>query len=174
MASAVLVAILPGRAWHTPVHQMMTAVALSALPAEARQQWGGEAAKLAEDYSLYPDTYANISEDERQKIRPFCEWNGVRIHNVSWNRAQDLAMLGYLRKSIKASLEAGDIHAAAQYAGTLAHFIEDSTSPSHALMPWDSQLGLVRDMLGAPAAKADVKLHAAIEHSAPQVQLGDW
>jgi hypothetical protein len=41
-------------------------------------------------------------------------------------------------------------------------------------MPYDAQLDLIRDLLAAPAATRVVKLHAVIEHSAPQVQLGDW
>jgi hypothetical protein len=162
----------PVPAWHNPVHQMITAAALRSLPAGLFAFWGAEGDRMAAEYSLYPDEYHNAPPARQAEMRPFCEVNGRRIHNVTWNRRQDLESLDYLRRNIAAAVRAGDARSAARYAGTLAHMVEDSTCPAHAMTPWDSPLELIRDLLAPPADKRAVRLHTVIEVGSPAVDLG--
>lgn len=62
--------------------------------------------------------------------------------------------------------------AGAQFAGTLAHFIEDSTCPTHALLPQDSPLNLMQELLPPPPGKEKIARHTIIEHSSPEFDLG--
>jgi hypothetical protein len=170
---ALAVAVLPARlpAWHMPVHRMITAAAIRTLPAGMRAEWGEELDRLAASYSTWPDIFAgNTSRVE--ELRPYNEVNGRAIHNVTWNRREDLESLEFLRRSIAAAVREHDFRKAAIFAGTLAHFIEDSTCPAHALTPWDSPLDSIRDLIAPSPDKDAIRLHAAIEVSSPLVDLG--
>jgi hypothetical protein len=162
----------PSFAWHDPVHALITRAALLSLPAEASQFWGVESNRLATRYSLYPDEYYNASAERKAAMRPYCEVKGRAIHNVTWKRAEDIESLEYLLGKLVDSIRSRDVVSAAQYAGTLAHLLEDSTCPAHALMPNDSPLNTMRDLLPPPSGKEDFKLHTVIEHSAPDFDLG--
>ncbi len=80
-------------------------------------------------------------------MKAFCEVRGRPIHNVNWRRGEDLEAIEYLLRNIAAAIRSGDAALAAQYAGTMAHFIEDSTCPAHALTPSDSPLNLMKDLM---------------------------
>jgi hypothetical protein len=58
--------------------------------------------------------------------------DGRPIHNVTQNRAEDIAALQHLLRSIGHRFHRNEMPAAARYMGTLAHLIEDSCSPAHA------------------------------------------
>jgi len=157
-------------AWHDPAHGRITRAALLSLPPAARQQWAAESDRLISRYCLYPDIYGGAKPDEKARMKIFCEVAGRPIHNVTWKRAEDLQSLEYLLRNIIESIRSGNSVAAAQYAGTLAHYLEDSTCPAHALTP--ANLNLMLDMLPPPPGKADVKLHTVIERSTPEFDLG--
>ena len=159
-------------AWHDPVHELITRAAFQSLPQALRQQWAAEAPQLTARYCLYPDIYANAEPAEKTRLKLFCEVGGRAIHNVTWKRAEDLQSLEYLLRNVSDAIRSRDSATAAQYAGTLAHFIEDSTCPAHALTPPDSPLNLMRDLLPPPPGKADIRLHTVIERSSPEFDLG--
>jgi hypothetical protein len=158
-------------AWHDPVHELITRAALQSLPQALRQQWTAEASNLTRRYCLYPDIYANADPAEKARLKIFCETGGRPIHNVTWKRAEDLQSLEYLLRNVSDGIRSRDGATAAQYAGTLAHFIEDSTCPAHALTPPDSPLNLMRDLLPPPPGKADIRLHTVIERSSPEFNI---
>ncbi len=159
-------------AWHDPVHELITRVALQSLPPYMRQLWAGEASNLSSRYCLYPDFYHNAEPAEKTRMKIFCEVSGRPIHNVTWKRSEDIQSLEYLLGKVADSIRSRDPEAAAQYAGTLAHFIEDSTCPAHSLTPPDSPLSLMKELLPPPAGMQDIKLHTVIERSSPAFDLG--
>ena len=172
IAVACLLGAALSFAWHDPVHALITRAALLSLPPEMRQFWGAESDPLITRYCLYPDEYHNAPPERKAAMRPYCEVKGRAIHNVTWKRAEDIESLEYLLGKLVDNIRSRDIAAAAQYAGTLAHMLEDSTCPAHALMPNDSPLDTMRDLLPPPSGKADIKLHTVIERSAPDFDLG--
>ena len=109
-------------AWHDPVHELITRVALQSLPPSMRQHWAAEFSKLTSRYCLYPDIYHNAEPAEKTRMKAFCEVGGRPIHNVTWKRAEDIQSLEYLLRNVADGMRSGDGAAAAQYAGTLAHF----------------------------------------------------
>lgn len=150
---------------------MITAAALRSLPAGAAFFGLEESEKLVKEYCLYPDLYHGAQPDAHERMRVFCEFEGKPIHHLSWTRAKDLALIRHLRGALTAAIRAGNAGDAARYAGTLAHVLEDATCPAHALMPFDSPLNLIRDLLAPPAERRDVPLHKVIEASSPEVDL---
>jgi hypothetical protein len=167
--AAALAAPLP--AWHMPVHRMITEAAIRTLAPTFRDSWGGELDRLVAEYCTWPDIYAGSSGARAAELQPYNEVRGRTIHNVTWNRHEDLESLEFLRLSIAEARRAGNPRRAAIFAGTLAHFIEDSTCPAHALTPWDSPLDVIRDLVAPPPEKRGVLLHQAMERSSPPVDL---
>ena len=163
----------PVFAWHDPVHQMITAAALRSLPAGMRAFLGWRRRPSRGRVLSLP---GYVSRRDRSAaggdaaVLRSCA--GRKIHNVTWNRRQDEESLEYLRGGIAAAVKRNDAQAAARFAGTLAHMIEDSTCPAHALTPWYSPLELIRDLLAPPADRRGVKLHTVMEASSPAVDLG--
>ena len=168
---ALLCVAAPAWAWHDPVHEMITRQALGSLPAAMRQMWATYTDALAREYSLYPDHFRGAPEAERERLRPYClKPDGKPIHNVTWEQEDDLKSLQFSLNGIIAGVRAGKMDAATQHAGVLAHFLEDSTCPAHALIPADSPLNSLRDRF-APAEQRQLQLHPAIERSAPAFEL---
>ena len=159
-------------AWHDPVHARITRAALASLPTAMQKLWAAQAGRLIREYSLYPDTYAHVTSQTRDEMQRFCEVRGRPIHNITWDGREDIESLNYLREGIVASMRAGDAEEAARFAGVLAHFLEDSTCPAHALVPADSPLDLMKVILPPPADKKDLQLHRLIEASSPEFDLG--
>ncbi len=173
MGAVVWALCLPHcRAWHDPVHARITRAALHSLPPAMQRLWAAQGDRLILEYSLYPDTYAHVLPATREAMRPFCEVRGRNIHNVTWDGREDIESLEYLREGIVRSMRETDPEAAARFAGVLAHFLEDSTCPAHALTPVDSPLDLMKVMLPPPAGKEDIQLHRLIEASSPEFDLG--
>jgi hypothetical protein len=147
--------------WHDP-HVAITRAAIRSLPASDQQWLGPEAEHIIEIYCWNPDRYFNVAAAERAAMRVYCERpDGARIHNVTWERKEDLATLEYLFSELIARLRAGRRTEAAQFAGTMAHLVEDSLSPAHAL-----DMKIMQDLLPPPMGFRE-SLHAAIEFSAP-------
>jgi hypothetical protein len=137
-----------------------------------QQPWKPQAERLAVEFSLYPDAYHNASPETRAEMRRFCEVRGRAIHNVTWNRQQDIESIEYLTTGIAGAMRSGDVDAALRFAGVLAHLLEDSTCPAHALIPMDSPLTLMKELLPPPTSNQDIQLHTIIEHSSPEFDLG--
>jgi len=172
LAAAYFLAASVSQAWHDPVHALITRAAIESLPMEMRQFWGTETDPLVARYCLYPDEYHNASADRRAVMQPYCEVKGRAIHNVTWRRGEDIESLEYLLSRLAKTIQSRNVKAAAQYAGTIAHMLEDSTCPAHALSPSDSPLNTMRELLPPPIDKEDIRLHTVIERSAPEFNLG--
>ncbi|MDO8544401.1 MAG: hypothetical protein Q7S40_28510 [Opitutaceae bacterium] len=171
---------IEGVAWHTEPHQRITFAAIDSLPPTMQERLGSEMESLVKVYCMYPDRYRELSRpgpdlkhnpgpDDRSVMRIYCETpRGKLIHNVTWNRQEDLEAITYLLNSIIAEVRRDNPAGAACYMGTLAHLFEDSTSPAHA-----TDLSLIQELLPPPKAPAYVSrvdaaghkigLHAAIE-----------
>ena len=169
--AACLWLALPAPAWHDPVHEMITRNALGSLPAAMQQKWAPFADALAREYSLYPDRFRGAKEAELARLRLYCvKPDGKPIHNVTWQQDDDLKSLEYSLNGVIDGIRAGRMDAATQHAGVLAHFLEDSTCPAHALIPADSPLNSLRDRF-APDGQKQLQLHPTIERSAPAFDL---
>lgn len=153
--------------WHDPVHQMITRAALASLPAAAQERFGAETTALVRKYCVYPDMYPHQTA-ARAGMRRFCEMpDGRPIHNVTWTIEDDLSAIEYSLSGMIEGFKTRDLAAAAQHAGVLAHFLEDSTCPAHALVPFDGSLGQAY-----PETQGrEPSLHAFIERSSPAVDM---
>lgn len=158
-------------AWHFPVHEQITRCAIGSLPAAMQQKWAPVAEQIARRYSLYPDLILGAKEPELSVMRRYSvKPDGKPIHNITWQPEDDLRSLTFSINGIVDGMRAGELEAAAKHAGVLAHFLEDSTCPAHALLPADSALESMRGRF-APPDQLDVKLHQVIERSAPAFDL---
>jgi hypothetical protein len=158
-------------AWHDPVHELITRSAFASLPASMQRVWAPFADELAREYSLYPDHFRGAKEADLARLRPYCvKPDGKPIHNVTWEPPDDLKSLEYSLEGIIRAIRAHKIDVATQHAGVLAHFLEDSTCPAHALIPADSPLHSLRDRL-APPGQMQVQLHPTIERNSPGFDL---
>jgi hypothetical protein len=137
-------AAAPCLAWHTPPHQQITRAALDSLPVAMQEVLGLEKDMVIWVNCMYPDRYRGLAQQgpekdpnpgprDRAAMTPYCELpDGRAIHNVTQNRAEDLASFEFLLNAIIRDVRRNDVTAAARYMGTLAHLIEDSCSPAHA------------------------------------------
>ena len=162
-------------AWHGPPHQQITRAAVLSLPAAIQQLWAGEKQNLIQEYCMLPDvfrSYYNKQDDRWKPLRTYCEKpDGKWIHNVTWERADDLASIEYAMNGIIAGIRKGDTESAARHAGVLAHLLEDSTCPAHALNP-NGSVQILADLIPPPPGKEDISIHRAIEIVAPEFDLG--
>ena len=152
------------RAWDTTPHRGITKAALDSLPKTLVARLGAESKPLIEIYCLYPDRYEEMSQfgfvrksdgpKDVSEIVAYCvRPDGAAIHGATGDWETDAASLVYLFERILTNLAAKRPGEAAQFAGVLAHFIEDSLSPPH-------------------AASTDSRMHALIERSVPEFTLG--
>ena len=171
LAVVCLLAGAAGWGWHDPVHALITRAALESLPSRMQEKWAPFAEPLARQYSLYPDRIRGAREPEVSRLRVYCvKPDGKSIHNVTWEQEEDLKSLEFSLGGMVRAIREGKMEAAAQHAGVLAHFLEDSTCPAHALIPADSPLHSMRDRL-APPEKMEIPLHPTIERSSPAFDL---
>ena len=150
-------------AWDSTPHKQITKAALDTVPKALLARFGAETKPLIELYCLYPDRYQEMSvhgfvrksegPKDISEIAPYCERpDGEVIHGASGEWERDAGSLVYLFERILTSLSEKRPADAAQFAGVLSHFIEDSLSPPH--------------------AGTDVKFHGLIERSVPAFTLG--
>lgn len=144
LAFALLAAATRLAAWHTPPHQQITRAALDSLPTAMQERLGLEKDIVIWVNCMYPDRYRGLAQEgperdpnpgprQRADLKTYCEMpDGRAIHNVTQNRAEDLASFEYLLQSIVSEMRRNDVTRAARYMGTLSHLIEDSCSPAHA------------------------------------------
>lgn len=164
----VALTLPPCAGWHHPVHQMVTRAAILSLPPAIQQRLSAEKAALIQTYCVYPDLYPYRTANQPD-IRRYCETaDGRPVHNVSWNIDDDLRTLEYSLSGMVEGLKSRDLAAAAQHAGVMAHFLEDSTCPAHALVPFD---GALSQAYPQADGLRPLSLHALIERSTPTVDL---
>lgn len=168
----------PCRAWDTGPHQRITKAALDALPARLLSRFEKEAAPLIEIYCMYPDRYVEMERfgfvrnspgpRSASEIRLYCvRPDGEPLHGATGDRDTDLGSLVYLFERIVTSLSERRPGEAAKYAGVLSHFIADSLSPPHAVVP-----ARLRAMAPRSTEARDFNIHSAIERSLPEFTLG--
>ena len=150
-----------------PGHVTTTRIAIECLPAWQRDIWRSEENAMAETYAWYGDAYYT----NRKELGPYVElWDGstpgpfegVREkknygHEIDYWESffmdyWEKAMAYYLRR-ISEWLAAGDVHSAAQCAGTVSHWIADIGFPMHADLPY------VRDFFPPPPDIEDPLAH---------------
>ena len=159
-------------AWHHSVHTEITRRAFDSLPQPMRQKWSAIADRLEREYCLYPDRLAGAAEPEFSTLAVYAvKPDGQPIHNITWQPDDDLRSLEFNLNGIATAMRAGAVDDAARHAGVVAHFLEDSTCPAHALIPADAPLESMRQRF-APADKQELFLHPAVERSAPAFDLG--
>jgi len=173
-AALLVVFAAPCGAWGTKPHRAMTQTALDTLPQRWQARLGSEATALAETYCLLPDRYGELEQfgflrkgpgpQTLEEMRAYCvRPDGVALHSFSWDSEDDLGTLVYLMERILRSLSEKRNVDAARYMGTLAHLIEDSLSPPHAVS---------EDQLQALSTGGNVMaIHGGIERSLPEFSL---
>lgn len=93
---------------------------------------------------MLPDYYAAMLEagfrapppapQSLDDALPYCQRpDRETVHSATWDRPEDLASLVFLFERILDALRARRPAEAARYSGVLAHFLEDSLSPPHAV-----------------------------------------
>jgi hypothetical protein len=135
---------------------------------------GNEAKLLSEIYCMYPDRYREMSQfgfvrksegpKDIEEIKAYCvRPDGEIIHGATGEWETDAGSLVYLFERILTNLAGKRTGEAAQFAGVLAHFIEDSLSLPHAVSAEN-----LLEMVGG----SGVNLHGAIERVVPEFTLG--
>lgn len=159
-------------------HRIITWAALQALPAWQRPTWAPHAYALADEYSLYGDTYYTNKQELGPYVEmpdgtaPVCAVGVLRekrhyAHEVDYwespfyDRTQ--AVLTYYLERIVGALREGKPQDAARFAGSAAHYIEDSGVPAHAADNGD--LEFVKDYEPPPPAMVAFPLHSYTERS---------
>jgi len=159
-------------------HKIITWAALQALPDWQKEIWAPESMRLAEEYSLYGDTYYENPAELGPYVElpdgkaPVCQI-GVLRRKVHLDQARDLwespfydrceEVLVYYLKQIARSLAEGAIRDAARFAGAAVHYIEDCGVPAHAADNGDMEF--VKDYLPPPAGFEAFPIHAYTEKS---------
>lgn len=149
--------------WQGGPHRAMTRAALDSIPAARLAVFGPELANIAQTHCMLPDYYVTMlnygfrapspAPQSLDDILPYClRPDRETVHSATWDRQEDLASLVFLYERILRSLRDRRPAEAARYAGVLAHFLEDSLSPPHAV--------------GQPP-----EVHAALERRIPPVSL---
>ena len=133
-----------------PGHVTTTRIAIECLPAWQRDIWRTEEKAMAEKYAWYGDTYYT----NRKELGPYVElWDGstpgafegVRErknygHEIDYWESFFMdyweKVFTYYTRRISDWLAAGDVHSAAQCAGTVSHWIADIGFPMHVDLPY--------------------------------------
>jgi len=168
-------------------HRIITWASMHCLPEWQREIWASEVYKLAEEYSLYGDTYYT----RKKEIGRFVElpdgtppdWEVVTLRfKHHYDQAVDYwespfydqveRVVGHYMRSIAESLAADDVNSAAQFAGSAAHYLEDSGVPAHGADFGD--LEFVKDYLPPPSEFVCFPLHGYTEQSPPLFLIDDY
>lgn len=170
----LVASVLPCAAWHNAPHYQITRAAVLSLPDSFQELWGLEKENLIYAYCMLPDHFRNHvnrnNEAGWKPMEPYCvKPDGNKIHNITWDRAEDLASLEYVMHGIISGLRNHDAEDSAKHAGVLAHFVEDSTCPAHALSPMVS-IQILADLFPPPPGMEDIHIHSAIEKVAPSFE----
>jgi hypothetical protein len=168
-------------------HQTITWASLQCLPDWQREIWESEQLNLAETYAGYGDTYYT----NKEKIGPYFFlpdgsaplWEmGVLRLKKNYGFAVDfwesplyeqhVKVLTYFLKRIAECVAADNILDAAQFAGTIAHHLEDSGVPGHS--PDHGDLEFVKDYLTPPRKFISFPLHGFTEMDPGQFLINEY
>lgn len=157
--------------WGAP-HGTITQAALKTLPAWQRETLGAEGPALGSLYCTIPDlVYA------RKDLAPYAmvpEQPGtvylVNLHLPASPAENEALLRSFMGRAVEA-LRTNNVAAAARFAGTLAHMLEDWGCPAHAV-PGDNMFTLFKQFLPPPDAYRYTPLHGPIENGTFAVDLG--
>jgi len=168
-------------------HPIITWAAIQCLPDWQKTIWEPESRRLAEEYSLYGDTYYENVEELGPYVElpdgkaPVCQI-GVLRRKVHLSQAKDHwespfydkceEILVYYLKRIAGSLAEGAIRDGARFAGAAVHYIEDSGVPAHAAD--DGDMEFIKDYLPPPAGFRAFPIHAFTEKSCENFLLNGY
>jgi hypothetical protein len=157
-----------------PGHVTTTRIAIECLPTWQRDIWRPEENAMAEKYAWYGDTYYS----NKKELGPYVELEDGSVpgefkirqkrnygHAVDYWESPFMdiwgkAMTYYLHR-IASWLAAGDVHSAAQCAGTVSHHIADIGFPPHS--PDEGDLEYIKDFFPPPEGFECFPLHGYIE-----------
>jgi hypothetical protein len=165
-------------------HALSTLAALDSLPAWQQHLWAPERTALAEEYSLYGDTYAV----RQAELAPYVELPDGSVPDfympkLRWKRHyapaidfweapfydRTVATFQHFAGAIADALRRGDVRTAAKFAGTFAHYVEDNACPGHAMD--DTDLEIVKDLLPPPERLRRFPYHPRMELAPPPFGL---
>lgn len=168
-------------------HKLITWAAMQCLPEWQRHLWHAEQYDLADIYSLYGDLYYTRKEELGRFVElpdgSVPEWAiGVLRLKKNYGFAVDYwespmyekheEVFVYFLKRLSECLATGNLRDAAQFAGTMAHHIEDAGVPAHAADHGD--LEFVKDYLSVPKHFIAFPLHTYTELSPKPFLIGDY
>lgn len=171
-------------------HSLMTKAAYQALPDWEHALWDAELESLAGEYCMYGDSYFGSG---RQVAAPYMEMPNGENPMAPWTLRtftkkefgdffrcgyydQVRYVLEYYVASIAGTLKEGKTRDAAKFAGVLAHFIEDSSCPPHALgTELSTDLYLIKRLMPAPCQRKRVKnFHTILESEYESFSLSGY
>lgn len=168
----------PAHAWYTENHQRISRAAIELLPDWEKAMLGSAADALAEQYCMYPDWYrAALREKDDEKIalyKPYVQLPLLQDLST-WHKNEDndseicFYIAAILMQNAVKNLRAGDPAEAAQYMGTLLHFIEDNACPVHVV---DNQL--LAELLPVPEELKPFPLHERVEEPTFPFKVTDY
>lgn len=129
-------------------HRLLTKTAIECLPGWQKKIWKEEIENLLDVYCMYGDSYWG---DRKEEASPYVEMPNGKTPMEPWvyrifkktAPGKDFFICGYYKlvryvfeyyiSQISESLKKNKIKNSAKFAGVLAHFVEDSGCPSHAI-----------------------------------------
>jgi len=168
-------------------HKIITWAAIQCLPQWQQEYWRENAYDLSNEYSLYGDTYYTNVEQLGPYVElpdgkaPCCQIGVLRYKNHIcaatdfWESPfydHCTRVLTYYMARIVENLASGALNEAARFAGSAAHYIEDSGVPAHAADNGDMEF--VKDYMPAPEGFAMFPIHSYTERSPDNFLLDDY
>ena len=168
-------------------HRIITWVSFQCQPEWVRQIWMTDAYKMAEEYSLYGDTYYSNQEELGSYVElsdgmaPVCS-PGVLRYKHHYGHMKDYWESPFFEQTEKVifeystriidALKRGDYNFAARVAGAAAHYFEDCGVPAHAVDNCD--LATIQDYIDCPSGFETFPLHAYTELSPPGFLINEY
>jgi hypothetical protein len=157
----------PLQAWYTENHQRIARAGLAQLPTADREMLGASLDSLANAYCMYPDWYRDVVRKKNKAMiahyKPYVQLPLLE-DLVSWHITEDtdsetcFYIVSTLMQRAVTHLQVGDTDQAAQYMGSLVHFIEDNACPVHVI---DNKL--LADLHPIPERLKPFILHRQVE-----------
>jgi len=170
-------------------HNFMTRAALESLPEWERNLWHSERKNLEEVYCMdafHHQKEASVYLRMPNGITPFSPWN-LRIFRVPEpGKGKDYFICGYYKHTlyvfeyyisrISETLKKKKFKEASKFAGILAHFIEDASTPPHSLgADLGIDLEIIKLLLPPPdKEKRLAPLHTLLEREYEMFSLENY
>ena len=154
-------------AWGGDNHQRISRAALQLLPEREKEMLGPAADSLIEKYCLYPDWYRSaLREENLEKIERYKPYVHLPLLQElgKWHKNMDsdseicFYIAATLMHQAVIHLRGDDPLEAAQYMGSLVHFIEDNACPVHVVAD-----KLLAELMPVPDELQPLRLHGAVE-----------